>query len=336
MSSSSATAPAKTAPVKTVKAAPAAKSASVAKGVSVTSRRRAAAPAAVTPAPVIVPATAAAAPVYPPLKTTAADDRAGLIRGMEEDGYVVIPGVLNAAEVAECKRRIDDLRPFCYDRHDPEKKQIDHYKNVFNRSPYWLQYLDKPGIIDAAEGVMGDDCHIIGQTGWRTPPGAGGFGMHIDQQFFPVHEDLIASGQVKLPVMLSTAHFYLNDMTLDLCPTWVVPGSHKSGRGPGAKPGESRYGFIGGQENEWNGQPMVPVLLKAGDVMLFRSEIWHSGSKNETADQTRYLLQVHYGRRMMAQKFSPYLDFHFNAEVVASATPRQLRLMGKHTPGAYD
>ncbi len=282
------------------------------------------------------PAAAETPATHAPLTTYDPTDRAGMIRGMEDDGYVIIPGVLSRAEVTECRRRIDELRPFCYDSCDPTKKSIDHFKNVFNRSPHWLQYLDKPGVIDAAEGVMGEDCHIIGQTAWRTPPGAGGFGMHLDQQFFPVTEDLIASGQVKVPVMLATAHYYLDDMTIDLCPTWVVPGSHRSGRGPGAKPGEARYGFVAGHEHEWNGIQAVPVLVKAGDVMLFRSEVWHSGSKNETSDRTRYLLQVHYGRRMMAQKFSPYLNFHFNHEVVASATPRQRRLLGDHTPGAYD
>ncbi|MBA3684480.1 MAG: phytanoyl-CoA dioxygenase family protein [Planctomycetes bacterium] len=256
--------------------------------------------------------------------------------GMEEDGYVIIPGVIDRAEVAEVKRRIDELRPFGYDCFDPGKKQVDHYKNVFNRSPFWLPYLDKPGVIDVAESVMGADCHIIGMTGWRSPPGVGGWGMHIDQQFFPVEEELLVSGRIKLPVMLATAHFYLNDMTLDLCPTWVVPGSHKSGRGPGAKPGEARYGFVAGDERSWRGQEAVPVLVKAGDVMIFRSEVWHTGSKNQTADQTRYLLQVHYGRRMMAQKFSPYLDFRFNHEVVAQATARQRRLLGGHQPGAYD
>jgi ectoine hydroxylase-related dioxygenase (phytanoyl-CoA dioxygenase family) len=261
-------------------------------------------------------------------------DVAGMIRGMEEDGYIIIKGAIDAAEVAECRRRIDDLKPFGFDRCGTG---IDHFKCVFNRSPYWLRFLDQPGTIDAAEGVMGKDCHIIGMTAWRTPPGQGGFGMHVDQLFFPATEEMLLSGAIKLPVMLATAHYYLSDMTIDLCPTWVVPGSHKSGRGPGRKPGqEAQYGFQGGDERSWRGQEAVPVLVKAGDMMLFRSEIWHSGSKNETADRTRYLLQVHYGRRMMAQKFSPYLDFHFNKEVVSQATERQLRILGKHSPSAYD
>ena len=31
------------------------------------------------------------------------------------------------------------------------------------------------------------------------------------------------------PIYLCTAHYYLDDLTLDLAPTWVIPGSHKSG-----------------------------------------------------------------------------------------------------------
>ena len=283
--------------------------------------------------PDVVPALPAtpAAKTYPPLKTYAADDIAGMAKGMKEDGYVVIPGVLNAAEVAEARRRIDDLTPFHYDRKDGG---IDHFKNIFNRTPYWLKFIDHPKVIGAAEAVMGNDCHIIGETAWRTHPGHGGWGIHTDQLFFPVEEELLVSGQVELPVMLATAHFYLDDLDLDLCPTWIVPGTHKSGRGPGTKPGAT--GFVGGEERSWRGNEVQPVLVKAGDVMLFRSEVWHTGSKNITTDRTRYLIQTHYGRRMMAQKFSPYLDFHFSREVLSQATKRQRRVLGDHQPGAYD
>jgi len=78
------------------------------------------------------------------------------------------------------------------------------------------------------------------------------------------------------------------------------------------------------------------VLCHAGDVLLFRSELWHAGSRNRTADRTRYLLQVHYGRRMVAQKFSPYLAWRFNPEVLAACTPRQRRLLGEHAEAEYD
>jgi len=39
---------------------------------------------------------------------------------------------------------------------------------------------------------------------------------------------------------------------------------------------------------------------------------------------------------MVAQKFSPYLHFSFNPEVLAAATPRQRRLLGEHEAAEYD
>ncbi|MGE0529587.1 MAG: phytanoyl-CoA dioxygenase family protein, partial [Bdellovibrionales bacterium] len=119
--------------------------------------------------------------------------------------------------------------------------------------------------------------------------------------------------------------FYLSDICEQLCPTYVIGGSHKSGRYPQSK-----------REQEWRGRKPEPVLCRAGDVLFFRSELWHSGSNNTTKDQIRYLLQVHYSRRMVAQKFSPYISWQFNPDVIQACSPRQLRLLGDHSRGAYD
>lgn len=67
-----------------------------------------------------------------------------------------------------------------------------------------------------------------------------------------------------------------------------------------------------------------------------RSDVWHSGGANRSAERVRDMLQVHYGRRMVAQKFSPYLTWRFNPEVLAAATPRQRRLLGEHEESVYD
>ncbi len=137
-------------------------------------------------------------------------------------------------------------------------------------------------------------------------------------------EALLADPAFTLPMQICTAMIYLDDIDRDLCPTLVIPGSHKAGRKP--HPGEE----------SWHGRTAEPVLCQAGDVLMLRSELWHSGSRNRTADRSRYLLQVHYGRRMVAQKFSPYLQFRFNPQVLAAATPRQRRLLGEHAPAEYD
>jgi hypothetical protein len=273
------------------------------------------------------------------------DDVDGIVRGIEEEGCAFIPGALDRAAAEEACRAIDALTPIPFDAKFEDGAAMDHYKCVFNRDPYWLRFIDQAGIIDAIERLMGPACHIIGMSAWRTPPTrncdrsrpidrAGG--LHADQIFIPLEEELLTSGRVKLPWFLGTLHFYLCDIDLDLCPTWVVPGTHLAGRGPTRAPLPVGHdGTIQGDERSWNGREQVPVLCQAGDALLFRSEVWHRGSQNRTLDRNRYLLQVHYGQRGMAQRFPPHLEFRHNPATLAAATPRQLRLLGKHEIRAY-
>jgi ectoine hydroxylase-related dioxygenase (phytanoyl-CoA dioxygenase family) len=224
-------------------------------------------------------------------KTFALDDLAGMTNALHEDGFALVPGVLSSDEVAAAREAIDRLKPFGFDHAGGVG---DHYKCVFNREQLFLNYIDRPGIVDLAESTMGDQCHIIGMTAWRSRPGHNGWSPHTDHTLVTVPPE-IASDRSKFPVYLCTAHYYLDDLDEDLCPTYVIPGSHKSG-----------HALSWGKDTdpEFEGRKLEPVLCKAGDVLFFRSEIWHTGSLNKS-DRTRYLIQVHYSHRTIAQRFSP-------------------------------
>jgi hypothetical protein len=255
------------------------------------------------------------------LKTHDRADTAGMLAALHDDGFALIPGVLSPGEIAELRDATDRLTPFHWD----STGVIDHYKCVFNRDPIWLRSLDPPGVIELAEAALGRDCHVIGQTAWRCHPGFVGVGVHADYLAVELPEEWADDPRFQVPMFIATVHYFLSDITEDLCPTQVIPGSHRSGRYP------QRTG-----ETTWRGREPVPVLCRAGDALFFRSDLWHAGSMNRTRDRTRYLLQVHYGRRMVAQKFSPYLDWQFNPRVLAACSPRQRRLLGDHRRGAYD
>ncbi|MBM7062899.1 phytanoyl-CoA dioxygenase family protein [Pseudomonas sp. UL073] len=242
------------------------------------------------------------------------------LQALHRDGFTLLPGVLDHHQIGELRQAIDALTPSHWDY----QGLLDHYKCVFNRDPLWLPYLDLPGVIELAEAALGSDCHVIGQTAWRCHPGFVGAELHQDYQAIALPEQLLEDPRFELPMQICTAHLYLDDIDAELCPTLVIAGSHRAGRPP--RPGEKR----------WRGRQAEPVLCRAGDVLLFRSELWHAGSRNRSTARSRYLMQVHYGRRMVAQKFSPYLAFQFNPAVLAACTPRQRRLLGDHTEAEYD
>ena len=95
---------------------------------------------------------------------------------LHEDGFALVPGVLSPEEVAALRDAIDRLQPFGFD----STGTTEHYKCVFNREQVFLTW-HRPGIVDLAEKTMGEQCHIIGQTAWRSHPGHNGWGPHADE-----------------------------------------------------------------------------------------------------------------------------------------------------------
>ncbi|MGY8826598.1 MAG: phytanoyl-CoA dioxygenase family protein [Candidatus Latescibacterota bacterium] len=264
-----------------------------------------------------------------PLPLVAQGDLQNYVRVMEEDGFAYFPGVLDEDEIIRLRRAMDELTalPESYDR---DTDPVEHgfmnksINNAFNRDPVFVPYLDRPEIIDLVEEVLGADCHCLGMTAWVTGPGRPDQTLHADWQPLTLPEDVMEDPRVKIPIFISTAHFYLDDIYEELGPTNFVPGSHRAGRRPNAG------------EKSWKGVGEQSIMCKAGDAVLFRSEVWHRGTAN-TSEQIRYLLQVHYSQRIITQKLPPYLNkFQFDKELLERATPRQLRLLGDHTPSNYD
>ncbi len=263
------------------------------------------------------------------LPLVAYEDLDSQAEALERDGYVYFPSVLDADGVAQLRETMDRLETIdeCFDRHQtPENGDKFLNKiinNSFNRDPLFLQFLDQSPLIEVAEATHGDDCHCIGMQSWLTGPGRPDQGLHTDWLPISLPEDIRTDPRVEIPIFITTAHYYLNDMYEELGPTKFVPSSHFSGRSPN-------------RDTEWKGRGEESILCNAGDVVLFRSEVWHRGSAN-TSDETRYLLQVHYAKRMITQKYPPYLNkFQFDEAILAQATPRQRRLLGEHRPSNYD
>lgn len=80
------------------------------------------------------------------------------------------------------------------------------------------------------------------------------------------------------------------------------------------------------------------LAAQAGDVQLFVSDVWHRRMPTGPGDAGRLFLQVHYGRRDIAQRLqTTSVANQLSADAVArAATPRDKTLVGLHRPLFYD
>ncbi|MFF4583133.1 hypothetical protein ACFY15_32900 [Streptomyces sp. NPDC001373] len=76
------------------------------------------------------------------------------------------------------------------------------------------------------------------------------------------------------------------------------------------------------------------LLARAGDAYLVNSQTWHRGAPNQS-DRTRYLLTTAYGRRIISQRFYPFIGYQLPTSVLEGASDQLARLLGQHGKGAY-
>ncbi len=249
-------------------------------------------------------------------------------RQLELDGYTVVRGVLTPAEVRALRAEIDSV----FAASAPERGRADEFRyQMFNRGPLSQAAVGHPAILAVIEPLLGEDCHVIANTAWRNAPEFAGGPWHCDAgPHVPRPEGVPWDERIPYPIFAIGAHLLLLDCEEADGPTAVVPGSHRSGRLP---PSDR----LGDPTLTCDGRPPVLLAGRAGDAALFASDAWHRGTPAH-GGRGRCFLQVHYGRRDLAQRVRPTAEVnHVSAEAAARATTeRQRTILGLHAPFFYD
>lgn len=243
-------------------------------------------------------------------------DSAAAAEQLHDTGAVAFPGVLNASEIARLRAYMDQAGGPDADYDHPQwcfNKQV---SADWHRRPELLHLIDRQPVLAAARAVLGDDCQVSGGSLWITGPGRE-MGLHVDWQPLRLPADVAADPRVRVPIFIATAHYYLDDLTLDFGPTTVIPGSHRAGRPPD-------------NETTWNGRVPQALLVRAGDCVLFRSDLWHGAAPNR-GKARRYLIQVHYQSVFMHPASVPVKPADsWDAHGLAMLNAEQRRLLGDH------
>lgn len=243
------------------------------------------------------------------------------------EGYYFIGPVLEQDEVEALKEAMDRKLA------DPKMKdeEGDYIRGIslmrmFEYDRSFRDLTVREPLVSLAEAILGEDCHLMSQNALRTKPGEGVTAWHVDDRvFFPLPPEMPRHDpRLRVPCFVVNVMMPLTDVdALHYGPTQVVPGSHYSGRKPNTQDNPS-----------FEGRGPVTLLARAGDAYMFHNQVWHRGAPN-TSNRVRYLGGAVYSQRIIAQRFYPFLNYRMPAPVLEDASPRLLRLLGKHPKGAY-
>lgn len=258
-------------------------------------------------------------------------DRSAALAAFRRDGYFLVKGALTAAACSALHGEIDDaLADY------PQPPATRHTRPaMMTRGPRFEAMIDQEPVASLCEELLtferGDktlaetaadrtSCHIINMTAMVNDPGDPGQHWHIDDfLLLPRPLGVPWDPRIPFPVFIITAMYYLNDVPLERAPTELVPGSQSSGRKP--EPFAERP--------EYEGRGPEAIVCKAGDCLIFNSQVWHHARPNRS-QEPRVVLQVHYAARFIAQRYWPFPMARFPAEFLERLTPRRQALFGMH------
>lgn len=212
------------------------------------------------------------------------------------DGYLHVPGIFTAEEVAVLRAKTDA----CFasrETIDPKFVSYVHGAFVLRRGaeydPLFAALVTRPEIQALASAVLGKEPAFNALNVIRNEPGQAISVWHVDDVLeLPLPDEIARfDARIRLPVLWLTVQVALSDIDTEAHgPTQFVPGSHYSGRRPP-------------QENPtFEGRGPVSVFCKAGDVYLTNHQCWHRGAPN-LSDRTRYVLQLQYATRWADRRF---------------------------------
>lgn len=254
-----------------------------------------------------------------------AEETAPLVEQFHRDGYIVVPNVLSAAQVAAFRAKADELLD------SPALAGTEYIEDVMGtdvlRYTWELDALFRDAfvmepILGLVEAILDGDARLCGGNIIRSTPGNAISLWHVDDVVeFPLPPEIPRhDARMKMPVQWTGVQMPLTDIEAEeFGPTQFVPGSHYSGRRP-----ESQ------ESPQFEGRGPEAVLCKAGDIYIQNFQCWHRGAPN-LSNRTRYVMQMQYAQRWAATRFGVMRTQNHTQELMHSASERLQQVLG-HNP----
>ena len=201
-----------------------------------------------------------------------------LRRTFDEDGSVVVRGVLDAAIVAEMSAHVDWLQA-----QHPELRGEDLGHELVADDPFWLRVVADDRLLDLAEVFVGPDIALFASHYISKPPRSGRPVLwHQDAGYWPLD-----------PMEVVTLWVAVDPSTTANGCLRVVPGSHRHGVHAMRDRGDVASVFGNESAVAVEETAVVDLVLDPGDVEIHHPNMLHSSRAN-TSDTRRCGLTIRY------------------------------------------
>lgn len=196
------------------------------------------------------------------------------IRHLEVEGYVLLPKVLDANQIATLKAELADVPMQCKDYSECQ---------TYCLEAQWLsqataQLIGHPPMIDFLEALMGPDIVFTRGLFTRTLSGSPPISMHTDGQ---PYGSSIFSFEGSSPRLVRVL-YYLDDLPAERAPFRVVPRSHLS------------FHAHGNPYVRYKSHPQeVTLCAEAGSALVIPKDVFHGTHPNRDI-RARELIQFGY------------------------------------------
>lgn len=181
-----------------------------------------------------------------------------IVEGLEDNGYVIVENVLDAATVETIKGELEGiLETTPTGRNDFEGFATKRIYGLFAKTRVLDELAIHPVLLGVLDRFLGH-YQLSAPTGIQIGPGEPPQVLHRDDAIYPLPEP---HGNVVLNTMWAFDAFSVENGA-----TRFVPGSHRW------EPGR-----LAGADDE-----MVQTEMPAGSVAFYTGGIWHGGGANRT------------------------------------------------------
>ena len=206
----------------------------------------------------------------PPARVAAMEERVVALVRQRAAGESIEPayGVAEERLVGEAERPEDGLSKLF---------------RVHRQEPVFRDFACDPAVLDRVAGLLGPDLDCFLSQFIFKLPGALGQPWHQDAFYFPFDRG------PQIGVWLA-----VTDATPDNGPLWVLPGSHREPVHDvvGDRRKHANFAYVEIVDHDM--ENAVPVLMTAGDLLLFHSHLMHRSTDNESS-VGRAAMVYHYG-----------------------------------------